>query len=484
MLALRKLRTIQWLTNVYEDIATLFRSKGSGTGKTRMEMMVADQLIPYGSKLYVRGIDQFRLNMNETIRILDPHKVPVFISNLVSNEKDLPPFISNPVDSTSYPGFTKNYQRGRQAFGSGNERLADSFFRAADKDYDAHALCNYYLGQLAFLQGDSLQAEVRFARAKELDALRFRAPDSINAIVSGLCARYRSAHFVDAKAAFQAVSPGHMIGKELLLEHVHPNLDGYALLSDLFYEAMRKQGFFSSGQTTEMSDAQLRRSMPITELDSLTGVYKMQKLKGSWPFRNEQFRPPSRPLTAAVSPGTREGRLAYGIAFEHTRWQDAMDSLYNEYAGRRDWRKAARLLENLVLEYPLEEPYCEKAANLYGELKDYENALLYFRRSFHLSPSFEKARNIFVICFKLDRPADAIPYLDYAMQNNTSGFNLTPIHQIATEIIRLQDASRGKSSDPALLKAIADNYRKMGNLDGAAKYTDSASHIHLSSGSF
>ncbi|MEJ0081907.1 MAG: hypothetical protein WDM78_13385 [Puia sp.] len=45
---------------------------------------------------------------------------------------------------------------------------------------------------------------------------------------------------MDSKGIFEANSANHMIGNELILEHVHPNLNGYALISDAFYEAMKK----------------------------------------------------------------------------------------------------------------------------------------------------------------------------------------------------------------------------------------------------
>jgi len=505
LLVLRKLRIVQWLTNTYEYIASLFRGHKAGSLRTRMEVMVADEQIPYGSKLYQRGIDQFRDNMMETLQLLDERHIPVFVSNLVSNEKDLMPFISVSADSVHYRNFSGNYSQGKAAYEAGDWGGANRYFKEAEAADSMYAQCNYYLGRLSLRQGDPGQAKAWFSRAEELDALRFRAPSLINSIIPDLAARYKSVHLVDTRSAFEARSEYGIIGNELLLEHVHPNIHGYALLSDAFYRAMKAAGMFggagaggrdNSAHPVEMGLDRLLATMPVLEMDSLTGAYKIGRLKGSWPFSQATSEAGTktspgtgRPATSsgaadsanagAYAPDTTslQGRLAYGIVFEQLKWEDAMDTLYNYYAGVKDWVHAARVVEALVLEHPTEAALYDRAANIYGQLGDNENAVFYFRRSFTISPSFDKARSIFVLYLKMDRPVEALPFLDYAIRNNSGGLNLAPVKQYTQEIIQLQQTARKEGVTPALLNNIAAAYRAMGNKEGAALYTDSALKI-------
>jgi tetratricopeptide (TPR) repeat protein len=476
VLALRGLRLTQLLTHIIEKIKGGDRPLAAKAGKTRMEVMAGEQQIPYGSPLFNRGIDQFRSNMEKTLHLFEEAQVPVFLSNLVSNEKDLHPFVSIPADPLKFPGFTKDYADGLAAWRRGDTAAAGHFFSKAGQLYNAHAGCNYYLGCLAYDRGDSVQAKTWLSKAKELDALRFRAPDSINTIIRELCHKYKNVYLVDTKAAFEARSKGTIIGDELLLEHVHPNLVGYALLSDVFYETMKKQGILSFPLEKEMSFPQLLRDMPVTKVDSLTGVYKVFNMKRSWPFRDSLNAPvlgvASDSTPNILTPRSEEERLAYELALKETSWPDAMDSLYNYYIGRQDWPNARRVMEALVLEHPMEEPYYDKAANLCGELKDNENALFYFRKSFSIIPSFEKARKIFVLFLKIDRPGDAMPYLDYAIQNNGSGMNLAPVRQFATQILQLQKVAGKDTVNLQVLNQIADKYFRMGNREGAVKYIE------------
>jgi tetratricopeptide (TPR) repeat protein len=466
MLGMRQLRVTQLITSLYEKIAGAFRTSNGASGETLMQRMVADQQIAYGSKLYYRGIDQFRSNMDATLHLFSERNIPVFISNVVTNEGGMRPFISIAADSLRAPLFRKDYEPGVKAFELNELRAADSLFRKADGIYGGHALCNYYLGQVSYALGDYKQAEAYFAKARDLDGLRFRAPAKINEIIAQLCNKYPNAHFVDTKTLFEAHSGHHIIGTELLLEHVHPNLTGYALMSDVFYEALKKEHLFSIDKGKEMSLQQLIEDMPITVVDSLTGAYRIAMLQRSWPFNGGGAQD-------SLPAGTVEQRLAHDLVSKQIRWRDAMENLYSYYVGTDSLLKARTVMEAMVLEYPMEASYCERAANIYGKLNDPENAAFYFKKAFALSPSPENARTLFVIYLDLDRPADAIPYLDYSIHNGGDN-RLIAIKRYAEEIIQLERERDKGFSGVSILNEIAGRYFRMGNKEGASKYLGEA----------
>jgi tetratricopeptide (TPR) repeat protein len=465
LLILRRLRIVQLLTNLFEHPKNPDDLKKEFSGQTLMQRMVADQQIPYGSAIYKKGIEQFISNMDETLNLFNRNGIPVFISNLVSNEIDLKPFVSIPPNNVQLPGFNKNFGSGVIAFNNGDWALAARFLKSADKIYSGHALCNYYLGKLAYIQGNYSQAKMYFIQAKDLDGLRFRAPTQINDAITKLCNKYKFAHLVDSKAAFDSNSQNHIIGNGLILEHVHPNLTGYAIISNAFYEALKEEHIISMARENEMTFPQLVRTMPITSFDSLLGVYRISKLKQYWPF-NEALSVDSLKIES------EEEKLAYAVVNEHKKWPDAIDELYNYYLGRKDLLMAKTIMESLVLEHPTETYFYDRTANLYGKLGDYEDAAFYFRRAFSISPTFEYARTLFVIYLKIDRPNDALPYLNYAIQNNTSNLNFLPVRKYTGEIINLQKEISKDSSNLPILKLIATTYMNMGNKDGASIYVE------------
>jgi tetratricopeptide (TPR) repeat protein len=406
-----------------------------------MELMVADQQITYGSPLFDRGIRQFETNMDETLEICHRHGIPVLISNLVSNLKDQRPFISVPPGTPA----------------------ADSI----------SALYDYTLGGQAWALGDFAAAKQDYTRAKEMDELRFRAPERLNDIIAGFCQKYDNVHLVDTRAAFEAASDHGIIGKALLLEHVHPNLTGYALMSDAFYRALQQQGLIPAAGGKEMDFRQLLAEMPLTRVDSLAGAYKIANLENNWPFSDagHDAGPPSRD---ALHLSTEEEDLAYAVAFEHLSWEEAMRQLYDYYSKTEDWAKAATVMEGLCLEHPSEAAWYEKTAMLYGKLGESDKAILYFGQAFSREPSFERAHYIFALCLRADRPADAMPYLDYAIANNSAGMNLAPVRDATVEVMRLERQLAKDSADVTLINTISRLYLQMGNKPAALKYNSLA----------
>src|ERR1700722_15730606 len=453
MLALRRLRLTQLLGNGYRRLVGLFRPVGNYSGETLMQMMVADSRIPFGSAVYQRGLDQFEANMDETLKLFSDRQIPVYISNLVSNEKDMKPFVSVEPEN--------------------------------------NAASQYALGRLAYERGDTGEARGYFANAIDLDGLRFRAPSAMSGIVARLCGKYSDAHLVDAHAEFGDWSAGGLIGNELLLEHVHPNLTGYALLSDAFYREMKETHFFSGGggrgreaggqeaaseaqdtagrgrdTAAEMTLQQLLKDMPLTVLDTLSGAYKIEKLKRNWPFKEGSVRDSLPVITTAQ-------QLAYAVAVGKMRWQTAMDSLYGQYMAIGDLLRARTLMEAMTLEHPQDVFYFEQAANISGKLNDLPQAAFYFQQAFQLDASFERARTLFVLYLGFDRPDEAMRYIDYALRS-TPDQRVVMVKRYTEQVIRLE---RSVSADPRLLadpwleasvdSSIASLYMKMGNQAGA-----------------
>ena len=94
--------------------------------ETLMQRMAARQHIDYNSTDYQAGINQYDANMTELCKLLNDEKIPTFLSTLVSNEKDQPPFISDGTGPNSAMGL---YKAGQQA-------MAKADYVTAKQDFD------------------------------------------------------------------------------------------------------------------------------------------------------------------------------------------------------------------------------------------------------------------------------------------------------------------------------------------------------------
>ena len=81
-------KTYQLLQSAISSIYKLFNPVSQDEAKeTLMQQMVGKNIIPYGSEMYIEGLNQFRDNMSGLLGKLKDANVPVIISDLVSNVK-------------------------------------------------------------------------------------------------------------------------------------------------------------------------------------------------------------------------------------------------------------------------------------------------------------------------------------------------------------------------------------------------------------
>jgi tetratricopeptide (TPR) repeat protein len=459
ILRLREFKLVQLFSHLYQSIGKL-AVKNTGSGESRMQLMVASQEIAYKSDLYNRGVEQFKYNMGETIKLFNDHHIPVLVSNLVSNEKDLKPFIDIQPRHSKYPAFENDYKFGVKAYQDKDYKSAVKCLTAANQQYNGSALCNYYLAKTAYEESNYTLAKTCFDNARKLDALRFRAPDELNVAVAQLCNRYPYAHLVDTKAAFEANVNNHIIGDELMTDHVHPNLKGYAIMSDVFYQQLKKMPVLPAGRA-ELTFDQLSNRMPLTKVDSLAGKYRIANLKTKWPY--------TETAKDTITTKNVEQQLAYAAVFNNESWATTTDNLYSYYISQNNLPAAKKVVEGVVLEYPTHDEVYEKPAMINARLNDFEEAAFYFKKSFELIPSFNKARYLFVLYLDMDKPILAMPYIDYAITHNQGTFNLSEVKAQATQIIGLQKGLNG-ALDVNKFNQIAACYIRMNNKIAASKY--------------
>ncbi|GAB4044515.1 GDSL-type esterase/lipase family protein [Spirosoma litoris] len=429
LIKLRQFRLVQLLANTINGIRKAISGQKIDLRENLMKRMAADQQIAYGSATYQAGIEQFKTNLNDVCQQLSEQHTPVFISNLVSNEKDLKPFISSP--------------------GNG----------------PASAQRHYQLANQAYAKGDFAQAKRGYVQAKELDMLRFRAPEAMNQSIQEISTNYPGVTLVDTKQVFEAHSPHGILGQETLLEHVHPNLFGYALLSDAFYEVLKKSRLLPNDRTHELSLAELRQRMPITTVDSLKGVYEMMILKEGWPF-NVPMPPEEK------RPKTEEEQLAGALVVKQISWPDAMNRLVSYYLSQKNFTKALQVTEAQLLEYPYNPALYDQAAKLSLALTKNEQAVTYLKKAFRLENSFERAQPLFITLLKLDRPEEALPYLQYAAAHTQSGFSLNELQSFVQQLVTIKNQFSQDTTNVNLSNQLALGYLKFANATAATKYVE------------
>ena len=363
MLMSKNLKLVQWLTRV---IASFSKSDHQliDPNLTLMQRMAAGKEVNYQSDLFFDGIKQFDQNMQSMLRIFHEKHIPVFIGTLVSSLGGQKPL--------------------------GNDSIANVEFHA---------------GEEARRQGDVENARQHFFLAKERDNLRFRAPEAINEKIRGYASAFSNVRIVDVQSAFEASSPDGIVGRELILEHVHPNLEGYRLMSDAFY--LRLKEILPPAKDAELCPVISRNDYPFTPFDTLYGDLSVRILKSLWPFNEEMSR---------TLPDTPESRLAAAYINKKIDWNDAMKRLFQEYLHENNDTSALRILEGMCLELPYNSTFITQTAKLCMKMEENKKAYFYLLKEYELSKSADVAATIAATLLKLNQPAKALNYIDTALK--------------------------------------------------------------------
>jgi len=420
LIKLRGLKLVQLFNNCMKSVASLFAGHKIDVRDNLMKRMAARQHIAYNSVDYKAGIDQYEQNMTELCRLLNDNKIPVFLSTVVSNEKNQAPFISD---------------------GSGPNS----------------AIYFYKAGQQAMVQHDFANAKQYFDKAKELDELRFRAPEAINTVIRKLATEFAAVHLVDTKKVFEQNSPHGIIGNETILEHVHPNLYGYALMSDAFFQAINEQHLIADEPERTLTFEQLRKEMPVTKMDSLNGADQIMILKTGWPFYE--------PISKKFKPDTSiDETYALQVAMEKIKWNEALKQLYEYDEHNNDKQGALKIMEAFVLEYPNSQLFYNYSANLNGLLNNFDEAAFYYEKLYQLSPSDQLAQSIFQLYLRADEPNLAKIYVKYLPEAQQP-----MIDNILTQIISDKAIASTALGYKQATARIAANYKTLGVAEVAVK---------------
>lgn len=261
---------------------------------TLMETLAGTREIPLGGEIYRRGVRQFETNLTRVVRVFRDEGVPVFVGSLASNLRDQPPLAAR---ANRGPAAAEGaYLEARHALRTENLTLAQTLY----------------------------------ARARDLDVVRFRAPTEFNLVVERVTKRTGAAYVPIAEAAARD-APGGVPGAEFFLEHVHPNRRGYVRIASVFFESLRDAGFV--GRPAQLDrlrtpDDYFAR-MELTPFDERIVRHTLQTLTTRWPFvaatRRSDYRRTYRPsdmldsLAFGVSGGAPWEVAKLRVASEHER---------------------------------------------------------------------------------------------------------------------------------------------------------------------
>jgi tetratricopeptide (TPR) repeat protein len=201
--------------------------------------MFLEQQVPADAPAMEGVYRNFRANLKDIVRAARGSGSRVLISTVAVNLKDSAPFASlhrANLTQDERKLWDSKFREGaaQENAGQSGEAL-ESYLSAAAID-DRYAELQYRIGRTYSALEKPTAARKRFALARDLDSLRFRADDQINRIIRSVAGTAGpGVELIDTEKLFASASLGGAPGRELFYEHVHMNPHGnYLIARELF----------------------------------------------------------------------------------------------------------------------------------------------------------------------------------------------------------------------------------------------------------
>jgi lysophospholipase L1-like esterase len=339
------------------------------TNKSLMSQVAKEKNITIDSELFELGIEQFTENMSSLLAKYQAAGVPVVLGSLVSNESGQVPFSS--VGKVNWQNIYSEVSKAK---------LSPPLF-ALNQDLRNEDIAAHYFeyGLYMQAQGRFSEAKLAFVLAKDHDLLRFRAPSQFNQIIVNLAKQYQTG-FVDVESLFAEHSQGGIISNKLMLEHLHPTIEGYFLLAEAYSDYIVDQQFL--GSALDYPIEQARKDIPLTRLDALYGEFSVRKLMNDYPF-TEANTQVNKTINLPKSRAFEQKALIKRIKSKD--WLAVQKGLLVAYQERKEILEAAKIAAALSTAMLDNHQASYIAGQLYQELKDWQLAAYYHQKALEVS---------------------------------------------------------------------------------------------------
>ncbi len=349
-LKLQRLKTFMLVRNmmVKSDkwLAETFFGKKPIQG-TLMEQVIDSRSIELNGPKYQIAMNQFESNMEAIIKRFEKHNIPVYIGSLASNIKDQPPFVD--ITDGKEPSALTTYQKAMEYYKNG--------------DYE--------------------RAKINYNAAKDLDGLKFRAPTQINIIIDSLTKIHTNTIYVPYEEAMSAASPNGIVGDNLMLEHLHPNEEGYFLMGRVFSETILKDLNESRLSNFRVENWDIyRQKMSLTEYDRQIAAHRIKTLKQGFPFIQEGS---IKPYQSSYKPTNIADSLAFETVQNYKGWDRAKIELAKYYENTNQDEKAFAEYVSLVRDQPWNDSPYTFAAKILLNKNDLKNAEPFLRKAYEIT---------------------------------------------------------------------------------------------------
>jgi tetratricopeptide (TPR) repeat protein len=410
-----------------------------------------DRQVPADDARLRRMYGYFESNLRDVIRAADRAGASVLLATVPINLRSCAPFGSmhrEGLSADALAQWSRQFDAGRAA-----QRAGDC--RAALAAWDEAAALDDRWAELSFAKAGcfgALGEDARrlWARARDLDTLRFRADGRINRIIRDVAANLRARDLVllDLEEAVSAAARGGTPGDDLLVDHVHLDFGANVIAARATFEALRSR----------LAGVELRElPQDLATLEALVRQRLVYDARAELQIASVMYQRKTRPPFVgqldhdAEMARLRERLVRLRAAARGVTWADREQALLAALAARPD--------DGVLV---------QRLGEHYGQGGQVDRAIALVEPRLRAAPWDGDLRNAwFDALIRGGRAAEAAAFLATGADGRPTD-RVEALVQVGSKLIQI---GRGDLAGPVLQEVVAadpDNAQALMNLGGLA----------------
>ncbi|GAB4364206.1 MAG: hypothetical protein Kow0042_02610 [Calditrichia bacterium] len=413
---LRLFQLVHDFTNWFMSQLQTLGGEAKEETATLMERMAGKKQIGYKEPLYRKALKIYRENLKEIVQKARKHHIPIILSTLSSNVHHQKPFVDKFSENADKSAWNEHFRLARTRFDEGELTESARHLQQCLELDSLPASPYFILAKLQEMMNDSLRSYSNYYRAKDYDALRFRASEDFNTEIRQICSDFRIP-LVDLKQTFEEASPFNLPGNELFLEHLHPNLQGYFLMAKAFHKQITESNLIPGKATPLPPDNQIWPRLGLTEFDEEVGKIRILILTSGWPFKKDRV---GSIENITYTPRNLMQELALKYWQKKVTWEKAHVQLAEHYTQTGQYDLAEKEYRALMVGTPINPSPFHRLAHLLISQSKFEEALPVLHRLIELEENYFGYKMLGALYITLGDMKRSIPYLEkaYRMDQN------------------------------------------------------------------
>jgi tetratricopeptide (TPR) repeat protein len=257
-------------------IGQLLAEAGQPKQEWRGMEMFLDKQVRANSPRMEPAYRNFAGNLTDMVDVAQKAGAHILLSTVAVNLRDSAPFGSlhrEGLPNEALHSWNALVQQGAALEAAQSYSEALKFYGSAAQLDDQYAELEFRMARCEWAMGNFAAAKTHYARARDLDTLRFRADSRINEIIraTAKASDRRQTTLLDTDALFAEESRGGVMGGEMFYDHVHLTpLGNYLFAREVFQQVVKDlpQDVRNSAKTIDPpAEGECERLLAFTEHD-------------------------------------------------------------------------------------------------------------------------------------------------------------------------------------------------------------------------